>query len=251
MRKQFVNWTGEIGPCPEIPFGGIASPSSRSSPMDPSRLPDSATEEPLTDPGDCRAAPGAADSEPLSASLPEDDPPGGAFAGLIVKHDRAILRYIMTLIPRRDDAEEILQRTAAALWEHFPQYDRTRPFLPWALRFAYFEVLNFRKEMARDRLVLREDVLALIAETRGELEPELDARRAALRGCLDRLPPADLSLLRRRYCDSSSVGTLAEEAGKTAKALYRRLDRIRELVWDCVTRRMARQAPRPEEGFSI
>ncbi|AMV18550.1 sigma-70 family RNA polymerase sigma factor [Planctomyces sp. SH-PL14] len=218
--------------------------------MDPSRSPEHATEEPLTDPEGCRAAAEPAGSEPPSPSFPDGDPPGGAFAGLIVKHDRALLRYIMTLIPRRDDAEEILQRTAATLWEHFPQYDRTRPFLPWALRFAYFEVLNFRKEMARDRLVFREDVLALIAETRGQLEPELDARRAALRSCLDRLAPADLSLLRRRYCDSSSVGTLAEEAGKTAKALYRRLDRIRELVWECVTRRMAHQAPRPEEGLS-
>ena len=207
--------------------------------MDPSGTP-------LSDPsashlcrGDGPGFPIASDAASESPSVLDGDSTGGAFAGLIVVHDRAILRYIMTLIPRRDDAEEILQRTAAALWEHFPQYDRTRPFLPWALRFAYFEVLNFRKEMARDRLVFREDVLALIVETRQQIEPELDARRAALRRCLERLAPEDLTLLRRRYCDVSSVGALAEEAGKTAKALYRRLDRIRELVWDCVTRRIA------------
>lgn len=214
--------------------------------MDPSRSPhpESSPGAPFVAPDD----PGATHGSPPSGST--GGPPGGEFATLIVRHDRALLRYIMTLIPRRDDAEEVLQRTAAALWEHFPEYDRTRPFLPWGLRFAYFEVLNFRKEMARDRLVFREDVLALIAETRQQLEPELDARRAALRGCIDRLTAADLNLLRRRYCDSSSVGTLAEEAGKTTKALYRRLDRIREVVWECVTRHIARQAPRAEEGLS-
>ena len=195
------------------------------------------------------SAPKVSGHSPAGERPPGSAASGGDFASLIVKHDRALLRYIMTLIPRRDDAEEVLQRTAAALWEHFAEYDHDRPFLPWGLRFAYFEVLNFRKEMARDRLVFREDVLALIAETRQQLEPELDGRRAALRGCIDRLPPADLDLLRRRYCDASSVGTLAEEAGKTAKALYRRLDRIRELVWECVTRHLARHT-RPEEGLS-
>ncbi len=74
----------------------------------------------------------------------------------------------------------------------------------------------------------------------------------ALQGCLDRLAPADLSLLRRRYCDSSSVGTLAEEAGKTAKAL------LPPAGPDPGTRLGLRDArgwpvrlPRPEEGFSI
>lgn len=168
---------------------------------------------------------------------------GSRFAGLIVRYDRALLRYIMTLIPRRDDAEEVLQRTAAVLWERFAEFDDERPFLPWAYRFAYFEALNFRKAAARDRLIFREEVIAAIAETRDALESELDQRRAALSLCLQRLSPDDVSLLQRRYCDSTTIAALAEEAGRTAKALYRRLDRIRELLFDCVRRRVSQTAP--------
>lgn len=165
--------------------------------------------------------------------------PGGDFAALIVRHDRTLLRYIMSLIPRRDDAEEVLQATAVVLWERSVEYDPARPFLPWALRFAYFEVLNFRKRLARDRLVFREDVLESIAETRQSMETELDQRREALRKCLEGLAPRDRDLLQRRYCDSATVAALADEVGKTAKAMYRRLDRIREILMDCIQQRAA------------
>jgi RNA polymerase sigma-70 factor, ECF subfamily len=165
-------------------------------------------------------------------------PAGPEFARLLVRHDRSLLRYIMTLIPRRDDAEEVLQRTATVLWEKFAEYDRGREFLPWALRVAYFEVLNFRKQIARERLVFREDVIEALAETRYALTAELEAQRAALAKCLAELSVDDQALLRRRYADSESIAALACERGKTAKALYRRLDRLREAIARCAERRL-------------
>jgi RNA polymerase sigma-70 factor (ECF subfamily) len=177
----------------------------------------------------------------LCAAKSGGQPPadGGLFATLIVQHDRRLLRYILTLVPRRDDAEEVLQRTATALWEHFGEFDASREFYPWAARFAYFEVLNFRKEHARDRLIFRDDVLEDLAETRASLEEVLEQRREALVTCLSLLLPADAELLRRRYCSPDTIATLAQELGSTAKTLYRRLDRIRERLADCVSRRVA------------
>jgi RNA polymerase sigma-70 factor (ECF subfamily) len=163
---------------------------------------------------------------------------GPEFARLLVRHDRALLRYIMTLVPRRDDAEEVLQRTATVLWEKFADYDRERDFLPWALRVAYFEVLNFRKQIARDRLVFREDVMQSLAETREAHLAQLEAQRRALAQCLSELSSDDQALLRRRYADSETVAALAGEQGKTAKALYRRLDRLRDAIARCAERRL-------------
>jgi RNA polymerase sigma-70 factor (ECF subfamily) len=177
------------------------------------------------------------------ATPPESASAGPQFARLLVRHDRALLRYIMTLIPRRDDAEEVLQRTATVLWEKFAEYDQEREFLPWALRVAYFEVLNFRKQIARDRLVFREDVMEALAETRQSLAGQLEAQRAALAHCLSQLAPEDQTLLRRRYADSETIAALACERGKTAKALYRRLDRLREAIARCAEQRLRGEFP--------
>lgn len=169
----------------------------------------------------------------MNANVPD----GGMFAALMVQHDRRLLRYILTLLPHRADAEEVLQQTATVLWEHFHEYDTTRDFYPWAVRFAYFEVLNFRKERARDRLVFCEEVLQKLAETRAQDDELLERRRTALMSCLDQLPPADAELLRRRYCLPYSIAALATELKTTVKALYRRLDRLRERLAECISRK--------------
>jgi hypothetical protein len=43
-------------------------------------------------------------------------------------------------------------------------------------------------------------------------------------------------LLQRRYSDNATIKDLSDETGRTVKSLYRRLDRIRELVAACVDR---------------
>jgi len=144
----------------------------------------------------------------------------------------------MTLIPRRDDAEEVLQSAAATLWRKFGEYDSERDFLPWALRVTYFEILNFRKQAARSRLVFREDVLQLVAETQQSESQMLELQREALRECLKLLDSEGRTLLRRRYGDSLAIATLADEVGTTAKSIYRRLDRLRDRLAECVQRRL-------------
>lgn len=166
---------------------------------------------------------------------------GLEFSQLLLRHNQMLLRYIMTFVPRRTEAEEILQRAATALWEKFDEFDRTRDFLPWAYRFTYIEVLNYRKEQARSRLIFDVDVLNELKSTREQLEPTFELQRTALRDCLKLVNPESLQLLQRRYCDSESAGQLARETGQTVKALYRRLDRVRELVARCMHQKLAHE----------
>lgn len=163
------------------------------------------------------------------------------FSQHLLRHDKRILRYIMTFIPRREDAEEVLQRVATALWEKYAGFDRDREFLPWALRFAYIEVLNFRKEQARNRLVFDVELLDRLKETREQLDPMLERQRTALQFCLKRIDEVGLSLLRRRYCDSERACSIAEESGQSIKALYRKLDRIREKIAHCIEKRLSEE----------
>jgi RNA polymerase sigma-70 factor (ECF subfamily) len=164
--------------------------------------------------------------------------PGDDFARLLVQYDREVFRYILTFVSRHADAEEILQRVATVLWQKFSEYDRTRAFLPWARRVAYFEILKFRTEAARNRLVFREEVMEALADTRETLNPILEAQKLALQECLGKVGEDAVALLKRRYCDAETVATLAAESGKTAKAFYRRLDRLRSLIADCIERRV-------------
>lgn len=162
---------------------------------------------------------------------------GENFARLLVTHDRSLRRYISLFLRRQDDVEEVLQQTAASLWEKFDEFDTDRDFMPWATRFAYFEVLNFRKEKARSRVFFSEDVMEALVQSHEELNEELKFRETKLKECLAELSRNDLLLVQRRYSDDATIKSLSAETGKTVKSLYRRLDRIRELISDCVDRK--------------
>ncbi|GAA4434837.1 sigma-70 family RNA polymerase sigma factor [Bremerella cremea] len=161
------------------------------------------------------------------------------FVELIVKHERALMRYIRSMFPRSDDAEEVWQSTAIVLWEKFDEFDPERDFLPWAQRFAYFEGLQRRRKIARDRMVFSESVLQSLAETHDASREHLNRRSRALQACVEQLAAQDASLLRSRYESEVTIGELAQRMQTTAKTLYRRLDRIRDKLAQCVRRRVA------------
>src|ERR1700761_1535557 len=57
--------------------------------------------------------------------------------------------YLLSLLRRRDDAEEVLQQTAQLLWEKFEHYHRGTEFRAWACRVAHFKALEFRQKSRR------------------------------------------------------------------------------------------------------
>jgi RNA polymerase sigma-70 factor (ECF subfamily) len=176
--------------------------------------------------------------EAFSDSESEKKTPQRDLASLLLRHGGALRRYIMIFLPRADDIEEVLQRTAISIWERFDQYDPERSFLAWASHLAYYEVLSYRKEFARCRLIFEEELLEDLVRAQEAEEVVLDGQIVALRECMRGLDRESLDLLNRRYCLSETVGQMSLEIGRTAKSIYRRLDRLRERLYLCVERRL-------------
>src|SRR3954467_1415402 len=89
------------------------------------------------------------------------------FVEQFVRSQDRVYAYVVTLLPNRDDAEEVFQQTSLALWKKGQEFDPTRDFLPWACGMAHLEVFNFlRKRAGRSRVDLSEDVLLEVAQAR-------------------------------------------------------------------------------------
>ena len=146
----------------------------------------------------------------------------------MTRHDRAVRRYLFTLLTSDHAVDEVMQETALTLWEKIDEYDPSRPFFPWACRFAYFKVLEYRKRTRRDRLTFRQDVLDKIRDTAIEVAERQKDTEHALRRCLMRLNDFDRGLLRSRYEEGRRVVDLAEQYKRPVKHLYNRLDRLRQ-----------------------
>lgn len=158
---------------------------------------------------------------------------------LISTYQVRIYRYVFALIPNEQDAKDVVQETCVALCRKFKEYDQDKPFLPWAYRFAYLEVLKHREKNRRSAVLLSEDVIELLARERDEQSELLEARLIALEHCLRELPEADFELISGRYHSPLTIEELAAKVEMSVRTVFRNLDRVRRLLSDCITRRLA------------
>lgn len=158
---------------------------------------------------------------------------------LLTQHQEPLFRYIFSLVPCEADARDILQETSLALFRKFDQYDTTRPFLPWAYRFAYLQVQKHREKSARSPLLLfSEDVIDLLANERSHIEPQLDERLRLLDACLGKLTQQDKELVTCRYALRQSAEEMMERFALSRRTLFRNLEMLRQRLHECVTRQL-------------
>jgi RNA polymerase sigma-70 factor (ECF subfamily) len=158
---------------------------------------------------------------------------------LLSKHQDELFRYIFALLPHEEDARDVLQETSVALYRKFAEYDADKPFLAWAYGFAYLEVLKQRERNQRGTRHLRRELVDRLAREREQHEPMLQARLQALEHCLEQLPPADRELIRQRYQARERTEEMVRRAGASRRTFFRKLDRIRRSLLECINRRTA------------
>ncbi len=160
------------------------------------------------------------------------------FIGLLAAHGQSLYRFIYTLLPDVDQAQDVYQDCVMTLWEKFGDYRAAEPFLPWAYRFAHFKVLAHRKKNRRRPVQLDTEVLDILAEVQVEDNERYEARLRALPGCLDRLKQGERRLLELRYDAGATVVQIARETNSRAESLYRALHRVRRKLLHCIERRL-------------
>jgi RNA polymerase sigma-70 factor (ECF subfamily) len=161
----------------------------------------------------------------------------GEFLALFLEIEADVYRYVCALTPRPEEARDIVQETALALWENFDRYDRSRPFLPWALRFALNKVRQHAEKTGRFPLLLEDEALCeLLHREQVEQGARLAERRQHLQQCLQKLPDEQAALVRGYYWELVNIDQLAAGAAASVEATYKRLQRIRLLLLECINR---------------
>lgn len=156
------------------------------------------------------------------------------FLSLFLRSEREIYRYVAALVPNVADAEDIVQQTALALWERFDAYDPSKPFTPWACRFALNKTRQWIERHQRWRALLDGELAEELARRRDELLPEMETRLRHLEGCLGRLPIDQRTLVEGYYYRRTDIGQLAAQSGRTVASAYKALQRIRQSLQVCV-----------------
>ena len=164
------------------------------------------------------------------------------FARLFSRNARRIYGFIMTLVFNHHDAEEVFQNTNVVLWNKFADFQPGSNFFAWASRIAYYEVLSLMKQQRRGR-TFSDEALELLANEAVALSDQSTERYEALEECLARLDPPDRELLQERYYYQRPPKQIAAGQSKSVHAIYRALNRIHNVLLNCVQRSMKTDMP--------
>ena len=159
------------------------------------------------------------------------------FASRLVRDQHRVFAYLVSLVASRSDAEELFQQTSLTLWEKWDRYDPNQKFLPWACGIARNHAQNFLRKQQRSRVRLAPDVIDLIGVEGTRRVHEAD-RLPALRDCLSVLPDRSREVI-EAYYGGTSVAQIAQDTSTSSNSIYKLLQRVRELLHDCVQKKMA------------
>src|SRR6184192_1801013 len=106
----------------------------------------------------------------VPAGAPADRPPekNRLFLSLFLQNQRRLFAYILTLLPNRTDADDVLQDASLVMWDKFDADQPPTDFLAWARRVAYHKVLDFYKKTHRDGKKLNRAFLERVTVTTEE-----------------------------------------------------------------------------------
>ena len=147
------------------------------------------------------------------------------------------------LLPTWDAVDEVLQESSLVMWRKFSQLGAEEEFMTWARVIVRFEALKQLRRFGRDRLVLDESLLAVLADEAAADDEAMfaDQQRTALSSCLAEFTVEHRELLLAPYSGRVDVKDLAEAIGKTPNSFYKLLGRLRIKLHDCVVQRLAQE----------
>lgn len=161
------------------------------------------------------------------------------FVALLTAGQAAIAMVVRALMPGEPGFEEVVQQTNAKLWEKRAEFALGTDFRAWASTIARYEVLNYRKQQARDsRMTFSDELEQTIASEVPQLLDDSSERQHALRKCLNELKGESRELLLARYRGEESISQLAAKAGRSVGGVRVTLSRLRETLLKCIQQRL-------------
>jgi RNA polymerase sigma-70 factor (ECF subfamily) len=162
------------------------------------------------------------------------------FLSLFVRHQQEIYAYILTLVPHVDDADDLFQEGMTVMWRKFDQFRLGTNFAAWGIQIMRYQILDYRRTLARRRRVLMEDSLfEALMDRIPAIQDEVAVRIEALRKCQALLNDRSRRILKMRYEHNTPIEEIASYLKVSRRHVYHMLGQINGVLLRCMRRTLA------------
>jgi RNA polymerase sigma-70 factor, ECF subfamily len=162
----------------------------------------------------------------------------GAFERLFERHRQLVYRFAYQMVPRRDDAEDIVQEAFVRAYQNLGKYRDEAKFTTWLLRIVT-NLCTDQARMIQRRSALEQQEAAGSLQWMTNIESEdpvqnleADRRVQALRKALNALPAHHRSVIVLRDLEERDYTEIAEVLGCSVGGAKLRVLRARRALKD-------------------
>ncbi len=167
------------------------------------------------------------------------------FETLVRENERAVTAYLRTMVRDPGLVDDLFQETLITAWNKFDEFDPTRPLGPWLRGIAFNLVRNAARSRGRDCLVFgpkAEEAIESIFKKFDGINEAWEEQVSAIRGCVNELPERSRRIVELRYERNSNAAQIAQSESSSPAAIRKQLQRIRQLLAECIQRKTERPA---------
>jgi RNA polymerase sigma-70 factor, ECF subfamily len=136
-------------------------------------------------------------------------------------------------------SEDLVSQVAETVVMKFDDYDRSRPFTPWALGITRNIILRHYERRAGERLVFFDDrILSAMAIAHEQVAGESAERLAAMQKCLAQIKGKTRRVMEMRYLHGLKPAAIGHSLDMTTNAVWVMLHRGRDAVSKCIGRKL-------------
>jgi RNA polymerase sigma-70 factor (ECF subfamily) len=173
----------------------------------------------------------ALQSEPGERHRPDDD----AAAAFVRRHQRGVWRFLRALGCPAHAADEVAQDALLLALERAVADDAAPAFRRQTAKFVWLRRQRDERRAAERLVAAAERLWQRDCE-----RDDGDGLIAALRACVEALPPRSRLAVQRTYGEDAGRSELAQELGLGEHGVRTLLQRVRATLKDCVERRLER-----------
>ena len=163
---------------------------------------------------------------------------GESFVRKMLDAEKRIYSFILTLVPNSNDAEDLLQETAALMWVKFNDNQDINNFTSWGIKIAHYKVLQYRQKKYSSKLKFTDEVLDQITNMTACVNDNLEERFEVLQGCLKKLPNRDRDLILLKHTKKLNAKSIAQKMQMTVASVYKTVPKVHDILLRCVKRTM-------------
>ena len=160
------------------------------------------------------------------------------FVEMLTEAQQKIHGFILKRLVDHHQTNEVLQLTNIVLCRKANDFQIGTNFMAWALTVANFQILSFRKNQSRERLIFSDRTFDQIIEEDGKRPDDTSFRLSHLNECLKKIDKENFKLLKARYERRLSFKEIANVSHKTSNAIRIQMHRIRNQLMICIEKRM-------------